>query len=188
VKIRESGMPPEDVWDEFFDAEGILDSLGLDTSVADVAEFGCGYGTFTLPAASRVSGTVYTSDIDREMLAVATRNAAAAGIHNIECSLRDFVGEGSGLPDQSVDFAMLFNILHVENPVSLLQEAYRNLKVGGRLGIIHWVCDEETPRGPPLAIRPGYEQCRDWAIDAGFSRVGEKLDLPPWHYGLVAER
>ena len=52
MKIRESGMPPQGVWDAFFDPDGILDRLGFDDSVTDAVEFGCGYGTFTLPAAN----------------------------------------------------------------------------------------------------------------------------------------
>lgn len=33
-------------------------------------EFGCGYGTFTFPAARRVSGTVHTFDIEPELVAL----------------------------------------------------------------------------------------------------------------------
>lgn len=188
MKVRESGMPPQDVWDAFFDVEAILDRLGVDSSVADVVEFGCGYGTFTIPAARRVSGIVHTMDIEPAMLEVAARNAADAGIRNVEFTLRDFIAGGTGLPDQSVDFGFLFNILHEQEPVVLLEEAHRNLRDGGRLGIIHWNCDEKTPRGPPLKIRPGPAQCRDWAIEAGFTSTGEIIDLPPWHYGLVMRR
>ena len=32
--------------------------------LGDVAELGCGYGTFTLPLARRIGGTVHTLDID----------------------------------------------------------------------------------------------------------------------------
>jgi SAM-dependent methyltransferase len=49
-------MPPQDYWDSFFDVDEILDELLLDSSRRDVLEFGCGYGTFTLPAARRISG------------------------------------------------------------------------------------------------------------------------------------
>jgi len=53
-----------------------------------------------------------------------------------------------------------FNILHVEDPVELLREAFRVLSPEGKLGIIHWKTDPATPRGPSMAIRPQASQCR----------------------------
>ncbi len=188
MKVRESGMPPQEVWDDFFDADGILDKLGLTSGCRDLVEFGCGYGTFTLPAARRVSGTVHTLDLDPRVLAAARQNAIDSGVENIHFEIRDFVANGTGLPDQAVDYAMLFNILHVEEPVALLHEVYRNLSEGGLLGIIHWIHNEDTPRGPPLDIRPKPEQCRSWAAAAGFSAECETIELPPYHYGLVFRR
>ena len=181
-------MPPQEYWDSFFDVDPILDALLLDSSRRDVVEFGCGYGTFSLPAARRISGRVFALDLDPAMLEATRGNAKEAGLDNIECSLRDFVADGSSLADASVDYAMLFNLLHVDDPVGLLKEVRRNLEEGGLLGIIHWIYDEDTPRGPPLDIRPRPEQCRDWAIAAGFTPLGETIDLPPYHYGMVMQR
>ncbi len=185
MRVRESGMPAQDYWDSFFDVDKTLDALLLDTSRRDVLEFGCGYGTFTLPAARRISGKVIALDLDSEMLEATELSAREAGLDNIECHLRDFVADGSGLADGSVDYAMLFNILHLEEPVRLLAEAQRNLGQGGLLGIIHWIFDETTPRGPPLDIRPKPEQIVAWSLEAGFSPGSEIIDLPPYHYGLV---
>lgn len=185
MRVRESGMPSQDDWDSFFDVDMILDRLQLDTSRRDVLEFGCGYGTFTVPAARRISGRLIALDIDPEMLETTRKRAKAAGLGNIECVLRDFVADGSGLSNGSVDYVMLFNILHGENPVQLLGEARRNLCPGGFLGVIHWSFDETTPRGPPLHIRPRPEQCLAWAEEAGFAPRSEIIDLPPYHYGMV---
>ncbi|MDX1405038.1 MAG: class I SAM-dependent methyltransferase [Woeseiaceae bacterium] len=185
--MRESGMPDPAYWDSFFDPEAILDRLCLDRTCRDLLEFGCGYGTFTLPAARRVAGQVYALDLDPGMLDITRQRAADEGLGNIEYLLRDFVADGSGLRDASVDYAMLFNILHGEEPVGLLAEARRNLAPGGRLGIIHWNHDEATPRGPPLSIRPRPEQCARWAVEAGFTPASDTIDLPPYHYGLLLE-
>ncbi len=43
---------------------------------------------------------------------------------------------------------MLFNILHAAESGALLAEARRVLKVGGKLGVMHWNYDPTTPRGP----------------------------------------
>lgn len=178
-------MPPQDYWDSFFDAEKILDELRLDASRHDVLEFGCGYGTFTLPAARRITGKLIALDLDAGMLETTRKRADDAGLENIEYVLRDFVADGSGLADGSVDYAMLFNILHGEDPVGLLAEAKRNLCPGGLLGVIHWNYDETTPRGPPLDIRPRPEQCLCWAEEAGFTADSDIIELPPYHYGMV---
>jgi hypothetical protein len=51
MKVRDSGMPEETVWEGFFDARHILSQLSLTDGQADVVDFGCGYGTFTIAAA-----------------------------------------------------------------------------------------------------------------------------------------
>lgn len=181
-------MPTREIWEAFFDAGQLLDRLGVDAGVRDLAEFGCGYGTFTVAAAKRVSGRVYCNDIDPAMLAYATEKAVDAGLHNIHFELRDFMADGSGLADESMDFALLFNILHGEDPVALLAEAHRILVPQGRLGVIHWIHDAETPRGPPLAIRPTPAQCIDWARVAQFEAMSAVIDLPPYHYGIVLRK
>jgi SAM-dependent methyltransferase len=188
MKARDSGMPEQELWESFFDPEQILTRLGLTSDCLGAVEFGCGYGTFTLPAARRVRGAVFALDIDSNVIATAKRRAVAAGLTNIKFLCRDFVTQGTGLPDGSVDYAMLFNILHCEDPRGLLREAYRNLRAGGVLGVIHWNPDPATPRGPPMNIRPRPEQCKQWAEDTGFSQSGAFIDLPPYHYGLVLRR
>jgi hypothetical protein len=81
-------------------------------------------------------------------------------------------------------------LLHLEQPVYLLQEAHRILEVGGTVSVIHWRSDIPTPRGPSLAIRPTPEQCEKWMAEAGFSdihRIGI-TDCCPYHFGLTATR
>jgi len=185
MKIRDSGMPDEDMWATFFDADRILTQLGFDDPMADVAEFGCGYGTFTVAAAARTCGMVYALDIDPAMIAATMRKAQACGFSHVRCLLCDVVGGGTGLADNAVGYAMLFNILHAANPVGLLREAHRILRSGGKVGVIHWNYDPTTPRGPDLSIRPRPEQCQAWMQEAGFDLALPLITLPPYHYGLV---
>jgi SAM-dependent methyltransferase len=189
MKTRESGMPSEEMWQGFFDVQTVLRKLGLTAACRNVVDFGCGYGTFTIPAARIASGVVYALDIEPEMVELTRCKAKAACLNNIEVRQRDFVVEGSGLPDTTVDYAMLFNILHAEERTMLLQEAWRVLKEGGKLAIIHWNHDPSTPRGPTMNIRPRPEDCRSWAEQIGFELLPPGLiDLPPYHYGFVFRR
>jgi len=155
----------------------------------DVVEFGCGYGTFTIPAAKLIEGRIIALDIEPEMVAETLRKADAAGLCNVVGVVRDFMTGGCGLPEGQAGYVMLFNILHVENPVALLQEAYRALAPGGKVGIMHWRSDIPTPRGPSDLIRPNAEQCRAWGEQAGFEFVRqETLCCCSWHWGLVMRR
>lgn len=181
-------MPEEERWETFFDPDIILTELGLDETSQVVVDMGCGYGTFAIPAARRISGVVHAIDIEPDMVQVCKAKAAEARITNIDCLERDFVTYGTSLPDNSADYVMLFNILHAENPVHLLKEAYSILKAGGKVGVIHWNYDPTTPRGPSMEIRPRPEQCQAWIQLAGFQLIRPLINLPPYHYGMVGQK
>jgi ubiquinone/menaquinone biosynthesis C-methylase UbiE len=187
MKTRESGMPEEDLWKSFFDPDFILEELGLNQSSRFVVDLGCGYGTFSIPAAQRIAGTVYAIDIDQQMIDTCKGKVNGAGLSNVILQQRDFVAVGTGLPDHSADFVMCFNILHTENPIDLLNEARRILVPGGKVGVIHWNYDPSTPRGPSMDIRPRPEQCQQWIQAASFQLLRPLIQLPPYHYGMVGQ-
>lgn len=184
-------MPDEGMWNAFYDADCLIEKLGCtETGWETIVEFGSGYGTFTLPAARRTAGQVITFDIEPELTKQVQLKANEAGLTNVKAKVRDFVSQGTGLVDECADHVMLYNILHIEQPLSLLYEAFRVLRPGGKLSIIHWRRDIETPRGPAMEIRPSPEQCRKWAEDTGFLSLHD-VDLSAccsYHYGLVLLR
>jgi len=185
MKIRESGMPAEEMWDSFFKPLEILNRLELINNSNDVVEFGSGYGTFSITAASLISGNLYSIDIEKEMVELIQEKIKNKCISNIKVMQRDFLAEGTGLKDNFVDYVMMFNILHTEEPERLLREAYRLLRFGGKIGIIHWIHSADTPRGPSLDVRPTPEQCVKWLITSGFTIKDGEIDLPPYHYGII---
>ncbi len=76
MKGRESGMPEETHWQTFYDADCIVEKLDCAKGDKDIiAEFGSGYGTFTLPVARRTSGAVYAFDIEPELVALVQQKA-----------------------------------------------------------------------------------------------------------------
>jgi ubiquinone/menaquinone biosynthesis C-methylase UbiE len=181
-------MPDEEAWGAFFDPAAVLAALECPRA-GDVVEFGSGYGHFTVAAAKLTTGTVYALDIEHEMVQCTATRAAEERLTNVATLQCDFVANGSGRPDQSAAYVMLFNILHLEDPVALFAEAYRVLAPEGRVGVIHWNVDSGTPRGPSLAIRPTPEQCREWAEKAGFRFVRfDALRCCAWHWGMLVER
>lgn len=187
MKGRESGMPEEAAWEQFFDAAGIVEQFECaPTGRERIAEFGCGYGTFTLPVAKRTSGVVHAFDIEPELVDLVRRKAGAEGVSNVRAEARDFVTHGTGLPEEAVDHVMIYNLLHLEDPIRLLREAHRILRAGGVVSILHWKTDPTTPRGPPMEIRPRPEQCRAWAEAAGFEflRHDDLSSCCRYHYGL----
>jgi ubiquinone/menaquinone biosynthesis C-methylase UbiE len=189
MKVEDSGMPDVQFWESFFDPPSILSKLQLTPNIEDVIEFGCGYGTFTIPAARKIKGTLYAIDIEQAMLDLTSSFAQGEKLLNVKCILRDFMSIGTGLADNIVDYALVFNILHTNKPVQLLKEAFRVLKVNGIVGIVHWNYDSTTPRGPAMNIRPKPEECREWAVQAGFTPGNEEIiDLPPYHYGMTLHK
>lgn len=188
MKIRDSGMPNPQTWETFFEPSLVLRRLAFSSSIEDVADLGCGYGTFSIPAAQLTSGIVYAFDIEREMIEATDTKARNLGLSNVMAVERDFVADGTGLLAGSIDYAMLFNVLHAEDAMSVLIEAFRILRAQGVLAVIHWVHDARTPRGPDLSIRPRPEQCCTWAAEVGFLLEASPILLPPYHYGLVLRK
>ena len=84
-------MPAVEQWESYFDAAGIVESLGCRHLTGEVVEFGCGYGTFTIPAAQRTTGTVHALDIDPLMVAATVARTSQAGLRNVMVEQRDFV-------------------------------------------------------------------------------------------------
>jgi len=188
MKIRESGMPEETYWETFFDTNLILSKLQFDKTIFDAVEFGSGYGTFTIPTAKIIKGTLFALDIDSVMIERLNKRIDETKLLNIKIIKRDFMNEGTGLADSSVDYVMLFNILHAENPLILLNETYRILKPGGKVGVIHWIHSKTTPRGPSMDIRPTPLQCVEWLREANFEILKNEIHLPPYHFGIIAAK
>jgi ubiquinone/menaquinone biosynthesis C-methylase UbiE len=188
MKVRQSGMPDQTMWEGFFDPSRALSRLGLTRETSTAVDLGCGYGTFTIPAARLTQSTVHGFDIEPKMIRATASKAESAGLTNVELHLRDFEAEGTGLPDVSVGYVMLFNLLHAEEPDRLLREAYRILAPGGSVAVMHWISDRPTPRGPSMEIRPRPEDCRRWMIAQGFRIETGVVDLPPYHFGLVGHK
>jgi ubiquinone/menaquinone biosynthesis C-methylase UbiE len=181
-------MPAEDIWSDFFNVDLILSELQINSKINDLVEIGCGYGTFTIPGAKQINGKFYAFDIDKEMLDIVTRKIEAEKIGNIILDQRDILTHTTGLADNSIDYVMLFNILHHDTPGDFLSEAYRILRPKGKIGILHWRTDIPTPRGPDLSIRPKPDQILQWIDRLKFNIDKVPVIIEPYHFGLVISK
>jgi ubiquinone/menaquinone biosynthesis C-methylase UbiE len=186
--VRDSGMPAENMWASFFNVELILSELQINSDINDLVEVGCGYGTFTIPAAKKISGNLYAFDIEEEMLDIVNKKLKNESVINVILEQRDILKQTTGLVDNSIDYVMLFNILHHESPNDFFLEAYRILKPNGKVGILHWRSDVETPRGPHLSIRPKPDQILKWIDGLKFNIYKEPDVIEPYHYGIIISK
>lgn len=181
-------MPEQDYWESFFDVSNILKVLSINNTIKNIAEIGCGYGTFTIPIAKNISGKVFAFDIDKNMISVTNNKLNILKINNVELCKKDVLEQGTGLANESVDYVVLFNILHNKKPSDFLNEAYRILKPSGKIGIIHWRSDIQTPRGPDLSIRPKPNEILSNVNLKLFKILISHTILEPYHFGILLQK
>lgn len=153
----------------------VLASLGCGnpTAVAELApgetvlDLGSGGGIDVLLSARRVgpAGKAYGVDFTDEMLALARRNAAEAGVPNVE--FRKGSIEDLPLPDRSVDVVISNCVINlsVDKP-AVFAEVARVLRPGGRFGVTDVVAEDHLTAAD-RAERGSHVGCVAGALSIG---------------------
>jgi SAM-dependent methyltransferase len=152
-----------------------LASLGCGnpTAVAELREgdvvldLGSGGGIDVILSAKRVgpTGTAYGVDMTDEMLALAQRNAAEAGVRNVHF-LKGVIEEVP-LPAGSVDVVISNCVINLSTDKgAVLSELARVLKPGGRIGVSDVVAEDRLSPDE-RAERGSYVGCVAGALSKG---------------------
>lgn len=122
-------------------AEKVLREVGIKTG-HKILDFGCGSGTYTIPAARIVgaAGKVYALDKNSKKLDELMQKAESAGLGNIK--RMETLGELKlWLREGAIDIVLLYDIFHeyyfprANDRRRLLLEIYRVLKPNGFLSV-----------------------------------------------------
>jgi SAM-dependent methyltransferase len=158
----------------------VLASLGCGnpTAVADLQEgeivldLGSGGGIDVILSAKRVgaAGLAYGLDMTDEMLALARRNAADAGVANA-VFLKGAI-EQVPLPAESVDVVISNCVINLStDKAAVLTEIARVLRPGGRVGVSDIVAEDRLSPDE-RAERGGYVGCIAGALSKGEYEAG----------------
>ena len=158
----------------------VLASLGCGnpTAVAELREgetvldIGSGGGIDVLLSARRVgpTGFAYGLDMTDEMLELARRNAAEAGVENVQF-LQGRIEE-IPLPDASVDVVISNCVVNLSpDKPAVLREVARVLRPGGRVGISD-VVSEDRLTATDRAERVSYVGCIAGALSKSEYEAG----------------
>jgi ubiquinone/menaquinone biosynthesis C-methylase UbiE len=113
-----------------------------------VLDYGCGPGSYIGPLAEFVgaSGKIYALDSHPLAIKMVQKHAAKKHLANVITIRSDCQ---TGLPDQSLDAALLFDVFHhLEQPGLVLKELHRVLKSGGVLSFSdHHLGEQEIISG-----------------------------------------
>ncbi len=159
-------------------------SLGL-RAQQTVVHLGCGAGFYLIAAAKIVgkNGKVIGVDVRPDILAEVENKARQHGVtvHTMRANVENT--PGSAIPDKSVDWVLVANILHQSDPYKILTEAKRIVAANGHVAVVEWNTSA-TPFGPPVEKRRHDNEMKEIAESLGLTQI-KKFEPSPYHFGLI---
>lgn len=150
-----------------------------------VVDLGTGSGRMLALLGNRARMAVGL-DLSQQMLNIARRNVAQAGVGKVELRHGDIFA--TRLPDHSADLVVVHQVLHyLTDPSAAVSEAARLVEPGGRLLIVDFAPHKhERLRAEHQHRRLGFSdaEINGWAAEAGLTATAP-IALPPDHDGLT---
>lgn len=152
-----------------------------------VADFGAGIGTYALEMARLVGdgGKIYAIDVQKDLLDRLAAEAKSQHLFNLEVIWGNVEKPGgTKLKDSAVSVAVLANVLfQADAKYSLVLEAKRILKPGGRVIVIEW-SGSFGGIGPRADQVLSPEEAKKIFAEAGLS-FQSGFAAGEHHYGLI---
>lgn len=172
---------------KFLNPGNLVYQLGLNKGML-VADFGCGGGFYSIPAAQMVGGNgqVCAIDVIESKLAATQSISRQMGLRNVRVMRADLEKPMTEMNAGECDAVITANILHeVSNLKAVIQNIYRVLKTGGKVLVVEWK-KEFTPIGPSVEKRIEEKEMEKTFLGLGF-RVFQDLDssVDTYHYAKV---
>lgn len=169
----------------FIKPENILKELGIKKGM-QIADFGCGAGAWTIPAAFLVSnsGKIYALDILPHMLEVTGSKVKKFNLTNVQLIKVDIeLPEKIKIKKESCDLVIMSNILfQMKDKESAFKSVKKILKKDGMILVVDW--QSEDGLGPDKDLQLKKEDAKKIAENQGF-RLAQELDAGHFHYGLL---
>ena len=165
-------LNPEEIWN----------ALNLQNPQIFI-DIGAGTGFFTKAFAPKIqNGKIYACDNSEAMIQWMQENITAENIIPFQTSENNI-----NLPNEIADLVYMMNVHHeLLEPEKILAEAYRLLKIGGKIAIIDWKA-LEMELGPPLHIRVLDKVIIEQLDKIGFDNISNHQILP-FHSFIVGQK
>lgn len=173
----------------FSEPEKNIEQIGLQEGDV-VADLGAGPGAYSIAAAKALNGTgrVYAIDVQKNLLTTLKSNVRDAEVGNVEALWANIekIG-GTKLRESTVDVVILSNVLfQVEDKKTVIEEAKRILKPGGRILVIDWSASHGHMGPTPEKVFKELD-AKDLLEKLGLT-VERHISAGNYHYGIVVQK
>ena len=171
--------------EKMLNPENVLSQIEIKEGFV-VADFGSGAGHFSIEAAVKVGkdGIVYSIDILDDFSLGSVRSLAnSRGLSNIKTIWAD-LEKTSKLEAGTCDTVLLVNLLfqiEKRNRESIIKEAHKILKEGGRVLVADWKLDSQI--GPPKNQRISKEEVK--MLFEGHFKFEKELSVADSHWAMI---